>query len=209
MQKGNTISKQTVRVFSLITCAALFTVVTAASSPAAERDSLTPPPVPFEIHVDGDLFLIGHGVGTQNYVCLPSSTGFAFSLFTPEATLFTDDAGQLTTHFFSPDRDPRDFGAIRVTWEHSRDTSTIWGAVTGQATVSKDAINWLRVEIKGALPGPTGGDKLTPTTFVQRINTVGGLAPAADCVGATDVGKRAFVPYTADYLFFKSAEPQQ
>jgi len=209
MHFSKTISKQTIKAFSAITCAALFTALTAVSSGAAESESLTPPVVPQEIQVDDQLFLIGHGVGTQNYVCLPSGAGFAFSLFTPEATLFTDDAGQLTTHFFSPDRDPRDFGAIRVTWEHSRDTSTIWGAVTGQVQVSKDAINWLRVEIKGALPGPTGGDKLTPTTFVQRINTVGGLAPAADCVGATDVGKRAFVPYTADYLFFKSAEPQQ
>jgi len=208
MHHSNNISK-TIKAFSLISCASLFTLFTADSARAGERDSLTPPPVPFEIHVDGDLFLIGHGVGTQNYVCLPSGAGFAFSLFTPEATLFTDDAAQLTTHFFSPDRDPRDLGAIRVTWEHSRDTSTIWGAVTGQVQVRQDSINWLRVEIKGALPGPTGGAKLTPTTFVQRINTVGGLAPAADCVGATDVGKRAFVPYTADYLFFRSAEPQQ
>ena len=70
-------------------------------------------------------FLVGHAVGTQNYICLPSGPGVAFALFTPEATLFNDDDGQITTHFFSPN--PFADGApIRATWEHSRDTSTFW-----------------------------------------------------------------------------------
>jgi hypothetical protein len=51
--------------------------------------------------------------------------------------------------------------------------------------------------------GPTGGDKLTETTYIQRLNTIGGIAPSTGCTQATDVGKRAFVPYTADYFFFK------
>jgi hypothetical protein len=135
--------------------------------------------------------------------------GFAFSLFTPEATLFNDDAEQIITHFFSVNPNPDDGHAIRATWEHSRDTSTVWGAVTGQATVSQDAINWLRVEIKGAATGPTGGSKLTRTKFIQRINTVGGLAPAYGCAAATDVGSKAFVPYTADYLFYSLKTREQ
>jgi hypothetical protein len=68
----------------------------------------------------------GDGVGTQNYICLPSGTGFAWTLFTPQATLFNDEGDQLTTHFFSPSPNPPDNGAIRVTWESSQDTSTIW-----------------------------------------------------------------------------------
>ena len=49
--------------------------------------------------------IVGHAIGTQNYVCVPSassSSGVAYALFTPEATLFSDDLRQLTTHFFSP-----------------------------------------------------------------------------------------------------------
>ena len=53
--------------------------------------------------------------------------------------------------------------------------------------------------------GPTGGDLLTRTTFIQRVNTSGGLAPATGCSQASDVGKKAFIPYTADYFFFTDA----
>jgi len=63
----------------------------------------------------------------------------------------------------------------------------------------------VRVTIVGAQNGPTGGDKLTKTTFIQRLNTTGGSAPATGCATATDIGNRAYVPYTADYLFYKKA----
>jgi hypothetical protein len=66
----------------------------------------------------------------------------------------------------------------------------------------------LRVAIVGDVPGPTGGAKLTRAKFVQRINTVGGLAPADQCASASDVGRTAFVPYTADYLFYALKTPQ-
>ena len=58
----------------------------------------------------------------------------------------------------------------------------------------------------GVQEGPTGGDTLTATTFIQRVNTFGGVAPSDGCSGLTDVGKKAFVPYEADYFFYKDAE---
>jgi hypothetical protein len=40
---------------------------------------------------------------------------------------------------------------------------------------------------------------------VQRVNTSGGIAPAADgCARAADIGRRALVPYTADYVFYRN-----
>jgi hypothetical protein len=65
------------------------------------------------------------------------------------------------------------------------------------------AIPWLILRVVGAQDGPDGGHKLTPTAFIQRINTAGGIAPSAGCAVSTDVGKRALVPYTADYFFYK------
>jgi len=53
--------------------------------------------------------------------------------------------------------------------------------------------------------GPTGGHTLTATTFIQRLNTAGGGAPSTGCASSTDVGNQAFVPYTADYFFYKKA----
>ena len=81
-------------------------------------------------------------VGTQNYVCLPSGTGFAWTLFTPEATLFRDRHKQIITHFFSPNPcEPNTNrgggnGMIRATWQHSRDTSTVWAAATAHTATS-------------------------------------------------------------------------
>jgi Protein of unknown function (DUF3455) len=54
----------------------------------------------------------------------------------------------------------------------------------------------------GVQEGPTGGDTLTAVTFIQRLNTAGGVAPSTGCSMSTDVGAKAFVPYTADYFFY-------
>jgi hypothetical protein len=186
------------------------------SLPQSARAEVTPPPVPDNIQVPAgnNAFLEGHGVGTQNYVCLPvaenkdkpagSAPDFAWTLFTPEATLFDDGATQVTTHFFGPN--PIENGTIRVAWEHSLDTSTVWGKVNASSSdpnfVAPGAIPWLLVQVVGAQDGPTGGNTLTPTTFIQRLNTSGGVAPPTGCSRPTDVGKKAFVPYTADYFFF-------
>ena len=143
------------------------------------------------------LFLGTHAVGTQNYVCQPSGAGVAYVLFTPQATLFGDDGGQVITHYFSPNpfepnTDPKVVadGTIRATWQY-RDTSSVWAKVhqpNGAVTVDQKAIAWLLLDVVGAQNGPTGGDKLTETTFVQRLNTTGGLAPSTGCSSLTDVG---------------------
>lgn len=64
------------------------------------------------------------------------------------------------------------------------------------------AIPWLLLKVVGSEPGPTGGDRLTVTTYMQRVNTMGGLAPSIGCTLAEDVGKREFVQYEADYVFY-------
>ena len=182
---------------------------------------IKPPPLPAglaPVPPGQKLFLVGHAVGTQNYVCRPSGAGFAYVLFTPEATLFGDDGGQVITHYFSPNpfepnTDPKVVadGMIRATWQY-RDTSTVWAKLhqnpdgtPGSVMVDQNAIAWLLLDVVGAQNGPTGGDKLTGTTFIQRLNTTGGLAPSTGCSSLTDVGKQAFIPYTADYFFYKQA----
>lgn len=176
----------------------------------ARADALTPPAVPANIQVPAGnkLFFVGQAVGTQNYVCLPADGGVKFILFTPQATLFKEGE-EVTTHYFSPN--PAENGTIRAAWQHSRDTSTVWGKVadgnssSDPAYVAPGAIPWLLVTIVGAQNGPTGGDKLTGTTYIQRVNTAGGVAPATGCASSTDIGNRAFVSYTTDYYFYKKA----
>ena len=204
---------------------ATITAFTASSPQAANPGDITPPPLPAgmaPVPAGNKLFLGTHGVGTQNYVCRPSGAGVAYVLFTPQATLFSEDGGQVITHYFSPNlstnppdpnTDPKVVanGAIRVTWQH-RDSSIIWAKLhpsgpdgSGAVTVDRRAVAWLLLDEVGVQKGPTGGDTLTKTTFVQRLNTTGGLAPKTGCSSLTDVGNQAFVPYTADYFFYQKA----
>jgi len=178
-------------------------------------NSIKVPNVPAEIKVpEGNTaYLKGYAAGTQNYVCLPSGTGFAWRFLAPQATLFyvyplwgTQIFQQITTHFLSPN--PVEAGTARPTWQSSLDSSAVWGRATGSsidpAYVAQGAIPWLRVEIVGAQTGPMGGRLLVETTFIHRLNTFGGIAPTSGC-GASTVGNVAFVPYTTDYYFYKAS----
>ena len=230
MKNCNALSNQTTLRILPIACAAVLAVAFTVWLPQpAHAGGVRPPRVPpnIEVPAGNRAFLEGHGVGTQNYVCAPSassSSGFGYALFTPEATLFSEDDEQVISHFSSPNpfevnANPAVVadGTIRVTWRHSRDTSTVWGKVrprdpaipgdlgdssSDPAFVAKGAIAWLKVTVVGAQEGPTGGDTLTRTTFIQRVNTSKGVAPSTGCASFSDVGNQAFVPYTADYIFY-------
>jgi len=41
---------------------------------------------------------------------------------------------QIITHFFGPNPDPSDNGAIRATWQSSPDTSAVWAATVPDGT---------------------------------------------------------------------------
>jgi hypothetical protein len=179
--------------------------VTLALPIVSDAQTLTPPAVPPEIAVSSpnEAFLIGHAFGTQNYECQPAQNlgRVAWTLFTPEATLLDELGNQLTTHFFSPN--PIEGGTVvRATWQHSVDTSTVWARATGSVVVDPTAIAWVRLQTVGTRVGPNGGTTLSVTTFIQRVNTVGGVAPKDGCEQLDDVGRKAFVPYTADYVFY-------
>ena len=224
MKNRNRLSNQATRRIIPTACATALAVAFAVSLPA-HAGKVTPPDVPDNLKVEDGThpFLVGHALGTQNYVCAPSAasnTGVAYVLFTPEATLYNDDGDQLITHFFSPNPDPSDpnksaavvaDGAIRATWVHSRDGSSVWAklhindkGVPGSFTPDQTAVAWLLLDKVGVEDGLTGGNILSKTTQVQRLSTTGGVAPGPGhgCDSPSDVGHTAFVPYTADYFFY-------
>jgi hypothetical protein len=166
-------------------------------------------------------FLLGHGVGTQGYVCLPTATGASWTVngARPEATLFTNifgEAVQIITHFLSPVVNPNDIGPKPprfgdVTWQSSFDSSRVWAQKQKFVTAGTEAscpnggsIDCLLLQVIGSDEGPAGGRSLTKTTFIQRLNTNGGSAPATGCALPGDVGHQALVPYSADYYFFRN-----
>ncbi len=165
-------------------------------------------PAGLEVPAGNRLFLLGHAAGTQNYVCLPSATapsGFAWTFFAPQATLFGPFGPQMITHFLSPN--PDEAGTPRATWQSSRDSSAAWAVVFKSSAdpefVEPGAVPWLLLDVVGTRPGPTGGRALAATTYVQRVHTSGGVAPASGCGAATDVGAKTLVPYVADYYFYR------
>ena len=169
-------------------------------------------------------FLLGHGVGTQGYVCLPKDGGVSWTAngARPEATLFTHiigEAVQIVTHFLSPVVNPNDIGPKPprfgdTTWQSSFDSSRVWAQKKNFITAGTDAscpnggsIDCLLLQVIGSDEVPAGGKSLTKTTFIQRLNTKGGSAPAnpaTGCLVPTDVGHQVLVPYSADYFFFRN-----
>jgi hypothetical protein len=174
---------------------------------ASMATNITPPKVPDTLAVPAGskAFLIGHAVGTQNYICLPDGAGAKWVLFGPQATVFDDHGRQLMTHFLSPN--PAENNALRATWMDSDRTSSVWAVKVAESDdarfVEPGAIKWFLLQVKGAEEGSQRNDRLMKTTVIHRVNTSGGVAPASECMLTGDVGKTKFVPYTADYVFYK------
>jgi hypothetical protein len=204
MKNCNAPESQITRRSLLSACATALIMVFTVSLPQPVHAN--PVPKNIKVPAGNTVFLEGRAVGTQNYICLPSGSGVAWTFFGPQATLFNDLDEQVITHFLSPN--PYEDGTLRATWQHSQDTSTIWARAIASSShpgfVAAGAIPWLLLEVVGAEDGPTGGDTLTATTFIQRLNTFGGVAPSTGCTLSTDVGKKALVPYEADYVFYKA-----
>ena len=207
--------------------AALALGLTAAAQ--AQPQKVTVPPTPSLITPPAGhtAFMMGHAKGTQGYICLPTSAGASTASWTvkgarPEATLFLGENFQIITHFLSPVTNPNDvapnplpFG--NATWQSSLDSSRVWAQVFQQSGVpavviagtdlyscpNTGSISCLLLQAIGSDEGPFGGTTLSKTTFVQRLNTNGGTAPATGCFTSANVGNQSLVPYTADYFFYR------
>jgi hypothetical protein len=191
-------------VSRLTKCAAAtaMAVTLTVTTHAHDHERVNPPATPGSIAVPAGnrAFLMAHALGTQNYMCLPGPSGIGWTPIGPQATLFDDEGGQVITHFLS--LNPEESGVARATWQHSRDTSAVWAMAVGDpAVVTPGAIPWLLLRVVGRDSGTTDNGKLAKTSYIQRVNTVGGIAPATPCV---EVGTRKFVFYEADYVFYKA-----
>ena len=183
------------------------TIALSGSLFASERVAAPAVPTDIEVPAGFKAFLAGKAFGTQNFVCAPAATssGFDWLFIGPQATVFNNDLEQILTHYQS--NNPLQAGAIQATWQHSRDTSAVWAkrrnGSTDPAYVAPGAIEWLLLEVTGWQLGPTAGDKLVSTAFIQRVNTVGGMKPPSSECNAATLNTRKLVPYEADYYFFQ------
>ncbi|MFL5618100.1 MAG: DUF3455 domain-containing protein, partial [Gemmatimonadaceae bacterium] len=71
------------------------------------------------------------------------------------------------------------------------------GTVAQRCTPDPTAIPWLSL---GAVPND-GPGIFRRVTFIQRMHTVGGLAPPSP---GRSTGEEVRVPYTAEYFFYRT-----
>jgi hypothetical protein len=126
--------------------------------------------------------------GVQIYECRASKDrvgGHEWVFVAPEADLFDTRGNRIGRHDAGPH------------WG-STDGSKILGTVKERADAPvADAIPWLLLSAKSV--GSEGS--FSKVTSIQRVSTVGGVAPKAGCSQAT-AGTPARINYTADYYFF-------
>jgi Protein of unknown function (DUF3455) len=169
---------------------ALFGLVTAtASARPAPQTAPGDPLDPRTYAPQSKLFQVVYAVGVQKYTCQANGTW----LFTdPEATLYKPfQQKAIGTHFLN-------FATGRPVWQ-LKDGSSVEATRTASASGGAGNIAWLLLQAVSTAEGPDG-DQLARTTWVQRLNTSGGTAPAGACTPGATIA----VPYTTDYFFWKA-----
>ncbi|MFO1312657.1 MAG: DUF3455 domain-containing protein [Burkholderiales bacterium] len=136
---------------------------------------------------DQKLAMTVHASGVQVYECRASAGGggFEWAFVGPEADLLDYRGARVGTHGAGP------------YWQW-KDGSRVVGTVKARADAPvKDAIPWL------LLSAANGGHDgvLSRVTSIQRVNTAGGVPPAAGC-GPEARNELVRVAYTADYRMF-------
>ncbi len=127
-----------------------------------------------------------YAIGVQKYRW--NSTAWVF--VEPVAALFADARyhGKVGDHYVGP------------TWESNSGSTVVATRVPGTGcTPNSTAIPWLLLQATS-----TGGPGIfSSVTYIQRVNTVGGIAPAAP---GSSIDEIVEVPYTAEYYFYRAQD---
>jgi hypothetical protein len=123
-----------------------------------------------------------YAVGVQTY----RWNGTSWVFVEPVATLYADANyhQKVGIHYAGPTWESNDGGKVVATRLYS-------------CTPNPTAIPWLLLQTTST----DGTGPLSAVTFIQRVNTKGGLAPTAP--GAA-TGVVAEVPYTTEYYFYRA-----
>lgn len=128
-------------------------------------------------------------------------------LITYECRAKKDMAGQFEWVFAGPDAQLMDRGGKQVgkyygppaTWE-AMDGSKVTGK---QLAVAPGGAGNIPLQFVQADPA-MGIGAMTGVTYIQRLKTLGGVAPDTAC-GAGNMGTKQTVNYQSDYIFWKAA----
>ena len=165
--------------------AARASAVANVAAPDSVPAALQPP-------ADQEPFASLKGAGVQIYECArkpDAPNTFAWEFREPDATLSDANGDVVGRHFAGPS-----WAAV--------DGSTIVGKVSASLPAPlAGAIPWLRLDV-----GTHEGQGLFDhATSVQRLDTIGGVAPALAC-GTRNEHQKERVGYTAIYVFWRARD---
>jgi Protein of unknown function (DUF3455) len=126
--------------------------------------------------------------GVQIYVCQPTKNDparYEWAFKAPEADLLGRGSRKVGTHYAGP------------SWE-STDGSKVVGSVVAKETPDPNSIPWLLLSAKSN----AGKGIFSDVKSIQRLRTVGGIAPAGGC-GQSQAGQELRTSYSADYVFYR------
>lgn len=161
-----------------------------ACAAATARAEVPPEVIPPQGNVET---VRAYAQGFQVYTAVPrpeDSSQLQWVLKAPDATLYNHGGQLLGWHYGGP------------TWEARNGSKVIGARVSSAPSPNPDSIPLLLLEAVSH----AGHGMLSKVTYIQRLDTVGGLAPAE---APTVAGAEVSVPYTATYVFYKSGGPKK
>lgn len=164
-----------------------FAAISSAWAAPFSQDSL---PAAVHVPAGNKVVLETVGVGDITYECKvkkDTTDQYEWVFAGPDAVL-NDRGGKAIGKYYGPP----------ATWE-SKDGSKVTAT---QVAVSPAGTGNIPLQLVKANPA-TGKGAMTDITYIQRVATKGGVAPASSC-GVGNVGAKEIVKYQADYIFWKA-----
>ena len=128
--------------------------------------------------------------GVQVYACKAKAddpNAFEWTFKEPVAELWNERGEKIGKHYAGP------------TWEGNDGSKVVAQVMQRADSPTPGSIPWLLLMSKST----AGNGVFTPVTYVQRLETVGGIAPTEGCDRAA-VNAERDVEYAATYLFYVS-----
>jgi hypothetical protein len=142
-------------------------------------------PEKIQVPPGNKIMMTVHAKGDQIYQCTLDKGRHSWVVEAPDAQLFDDQGRVVGNHYSGP------------VWEY-KEGSRVVGRVLKKVDMAPGtSISWLLVEVVAH----KGKGLLSEASFINRINTHGGLAPMSGCDG-NHLGGEKRVAYSADYVFY-------
>jgi hypothetical protein len=161
-----------------------------SASPMAAMYSQANLPAAVQVPAGNKVAMETVGAGDITYQCNPKKDmagQFEWVFVGPDAKL-NDRSGKQVGKYYGPP----------ATWE-SMDGSKITGM---QVAVAPSSAGNIPLQLVKANPA-MGTGAMMGVTYIQRVATSGGVAPAMPC-DASSSGSKQIVRYQADYIFYKA-----